>query len=83
MGQLAAQAETIAELRRRAEVAEAELEGARLRLAEVSVPPLVVVAGQEAPEGADATATTFAAPRGAQGVWRRLRGWVRRGGREG
>ena len=42
--------ETIAELRRRAEVAEAEAYALRLRLAETSAPPVVAVAGQDAPE---------------------------------
>ncbi len=57
----------VEDLRRRAEVAEAELDGARLRLAEVSVPPVVVVAGQEALEEAHATATTPDTHRPAQG----------------
>ena len=61
------------ELRRRAEVAEAELEGTRLRLAEVSVPAVVVVAGQDAPEAPHATPTTPTAQRTAQGLWQRLR----------
>ncbi len=76
-------AATVAELRRRAEAAEAEADTLRLRLAEVSVPPVLVVAGQEALEGPNATPATLAAHRGVQGVWRRLRGWGRRGGREG
>ncbi len=67
------QAETIAELRRRAEVAEAEADGLRLRLAEVSVPAVVVVAGQDATEGPHATATASDAHRPVQGLWRRLR----------
>ena len=72
-GQLAAQQETIAELRRRAEVAEAEAEALRLRLAEASVPPVVVVAGQDATEGSHTAGTTPAAHRPARGLWRRLR----------
>ena len=67
------QVELLAELRRRAEVAEAELDGARLRLAEVSVPAVVVVAGQETTEAPRATATTPAAHRPAQRLWQRLR----------
>ena len=72
-GQLAAKDETIAELRRRAEVAEAELAGARLRLAEVSVPPVVVVAAQDAMEGLRATETTPTTRRPVQSLWWRLR----------
>ena len=72
-GQLAAQRETIAELRRRAEAAEAERDDLRLRLAEVDVPAVVVVAGQEGAGGPDATETTPAAPSPVQGLWRRLR----------
>ena len=68
----------VEELRRRAEVAEAELDVARLRLAEVSVPPVVVVAGQDATEGAHATTITSAAQRPVQGLWWRLRrAWQR------
>ena len=65
--------EALAELRRRAEVAEAELEGARLRLAEVDVPPLVVVAGQDATEAPHVPTTTPAPQQPVQGLWRRLR----------
>ncbi len=79
---LAAQQETIAELRRRAEAAEAELLAAEeerdalhLRLAEVSVPPAVVVAAREAPEASPGTVPT---PSPSPGLWahfqRRLRG---------
>ena len=68
-----AEDETIDELRRRAEVAEAELDGARLRLAEVSVPPLVVVAGQDATQGAHAMGTIPVAHEPARGLWWRLR----------
>ncbi len=78
--QLAAKDETIAELRRRAEAAEAGREAAegerdalRLQLAEASVPPVGVVAAQEAPEGPHARDTTPAAQRPLQGLWRRLR----------
>ena len=70
---IATQAEMLAELRRRAEVAEAELEGARLRLAEATPPAVVVVAGQETTEAAHATATTPTAPTPARGLWWRLR----------
>ena len=85
-GQLAARAdvltakdETIAELRRRAEAAEAELDGARLRLAEVSVPAVVVVAGPEATGAPHATANTPEASGAFQGFWRRLgQVWRRR-----
>ncbi|CAA9556026.1 MAG: hypothetical protein AVDCRST_MAG88-1118 [uncultured Thermomicrobiales bacterium] len=41
--------------------------------AEVSVPPVVVVASQDAPEGQGTTAPTPVAHRGVQGLWRRLR----------
>ena len=68
-GQLAAKDETIAELRRhrdnkrevldklrrRVKVAEAEADALRLRLAEVSIPAVVVVAGQETTEAPRAT----------------------------
>ncbi len=50
----------------------------RLRLAEVSVPAVVVVAGQDATEGQDATGTTPAAQRPAQQLWRRLGQALRR-----
>ncbi len=72
-GALALQQETIAELRRRAEVAEAEADALRLRLAEIDVPAVVVVAGQDATEEQDATPTTPVAHRGVQRLWRRLR----------
>jgi len=65
-GQLAAKDETIDELRRRAEVAEAEAEGLRLRLAEGSVPAVPFVAGQVATKAAPATATASDAHRPAQ-----------------
>ena len=61
------------EVRRRAEVAEAEAAGLRLRLAEASVPALVVVAGQDATEASPATATASDAHSPVQGLWRRLR----------
>ena len=64
------QAETIAELRRRAAAAEEERDAPRLQLAEASVPPVVVVAAQEAPEEAPAT---IPAPTTARGLWPRLR----------
>ena len=83
-GQLAAKDETIAELRRRAEAAEAERLAAeeerdalRLQLAEATVPPVVVVAGQEAAEVPTARDTTPAAYRPAQGLWQRLRRTLR------
>jgi hypothetical protein len=76
---LAAKDETIAELRRRAEVAEAELDAVRLRLAEVDVPAVVVVAGQDATEGPDATERTSPAYKPVQGLWWRLRRAWRRG----
>lgn len=47
--------ELVAELCQRAEVAETEAEGLCLRLAEGSVPLVVVVAGQGAPETLHAT----------------------------
>ena len=78
-GQLAAKDETIAELRRRAEVAEAELDVVRLRLAEVAVPPVLVVASQDVTEGQDATATTPEAHSPIQGLWWRLRRTLRGG----
>ncbi len=78
-GHLAAQQETIAELRRRAEVAEADAEGLRLRLAEGSVPPVLVVAGQEATEAVPGTETTSETQRPVQRLWRRLRRVWRRG----
>ncbi len=65
--------EALAELRRRAKVAEAEADALRLRLAEVSVTPLVVVAGQDAMEASHASETTPEAIRASQGFWRRLR----------
>ena len=73
------QAAMVEELRRRAEVAEAELAGARRRLAEVSVPAVVVVARQEGIEGPHATETTSTAHRPVQGWWWRLRRVLRRG----
>ncbi len=48
----------------------AETGGLRLWLAEVSVPPVLVVAGQEAPEAPPATIPTSTS---AQGLWARLR----------
>jgi len=68
----------VAELRRRAEAAEADADALRLRLAEVDVPPVVVVAGQDATEGPHTTGTTTAAHRPVQGLWRRLRRRLRR-----
>ncbi len=80
---LAAQQETITELRRRAEAAEAELlateeerDALHLRLAEVSVPPAVVVAAREAPEASPATVPT---PPPSPGVWAHLRRRLRGG----
>ncbi len=67
---IATQREALAELRRRAAAAEGERDALRLQLAEVSVPPVVVVAAQEAPEGAP---TTIPIPTAAQGLWPRLR----------
>ena len=74
---VAAKDETIAELRRRAEVAEAaclaaeeERDALRLQLIEASVPPVVVVAAQEASEPPPTTVPT---PTVAQGLWPRLR----------
>ena len=73
------QGDLVAELRRRADVAEAELEAARLRLAEVDAPAVVVVAGQDATEGAHSSPTISPAQQGAQGLWWRLRRvWRRR-----
>ena len=63
----------VTELRRRAEVAEAEAESLRLRLVEATPPAVVVVAGQETTEAPRATATTPAAHRPAQRLWQRLR----------
>ncbi len=51
----------------------AATEGLRLWLAEVSVPPVLVVAGQDATEAPDTTATAFDAQRPAPRLWRRLR----------
>jgi len=65
--------EALAELRRRATAAEAEADALRLRLAEVSVSPVVVVAGQEVTDGVRATETTSTAQTGVQGLWWRVR----------
>ena len=65
--------ETIAKLRRRAEVTGATAAALRLRLAEVGAPAVVVVAGQDAARGKDATPTIPAAHTPVQGLWRRLR----------
>ncbi len=73
------QRDFLAELRRRADVAEAELAGARLRLAEVSVPAVVVVAGQNAPEGQRAMETTSTAHGLVRALWGRLRRALQRG----
>ncbi len=70
---IAAQRDALAELRRRAAAAEGERDALRLQLAEVAVPPVVVVAGPEAPEPPPATDTTPDAHRPAQGLWRRVR----------
>ena len=67
------QAERLAEQRRRAEVAEAEADALRLRLAEATVPAVPFVAGQDATEGPHATAIASDAHRPVQGLWRRLR----------
>ncbi len=64
---------TLAELRRRAEAAEGERDALRLQLAEVTVPPVVVVAAQDATETPRATTPTPVAHRPLQGLWRRLR----------
>ncbi len=71
---LAAKDETIAALRRRAEAAEGERDALRLRLAEAAVPPVVVVAAQDATETPPATTST---PPSAQGLWTRLRRTLR------
>ena len=71
--------EALAELRRRAEAAEAEADALRLRLAEATVPPVLVVAGQDATGAPHATATTPAALGPVQGLWRRLRRVLRGG----
>jgi len=73
------QVELLADLRRRTEAAETEAAALRLRLAEVSVPPVVVVAGQDATEGVRATATTSSAQGRVRGLWRRVRDWAQRG----
>ncbi len=75
---LAAKDETIAELRRRAEVAEAQLQRRReadqariLRQAEATV--------QAAQDGAHVEEALAVAPEDVGGVWGRLRRWFERG----
>ncbi|CAA9556034.1 MAG: hypothetical protein AVDCRST_MAG88-1119 [uncultured Thermomicrobiales bacterium] len=52
---------------------EADADALRLRLAEVDVPAVLVVAGQDAAEPIRATETTSEAHRPVQGLWWRLR----------
>ncbi len=72
-GRDAAQRETIASLRRRAEAAEAEADALRLRLAETTVPPVVIVGGAGDAEPWHARETTLDAHRPVQRLWQRLR----------
>lgn len=72
-GQLAAQGETIAALRRRAEVAEAERDELRAQPAEGAMPRVAPTGERETTEAPRARDTPPAAHRPAQGRWQRLR----------
>ncbi len=76
LAELGAVREELGRERAPREAAEAERDELRLRLAEASVPPVVVVAEQES------TAHPRARDSGARGLWRRVRGWARRGVQE-
>ncbi len=70
---IAAQQPIMVERRRHAEAAEAECDELRLRLAEATVPPVVIVGGTGDAEPSHAGNTTLDAGKPAQGLWQRLR----------